>query len=325
MIRCHKSCLRSFREGYILSFLYFLEGIRTPVTDVFFSIITHIGEETIFIIIGLLFFWCIDKREGYFILSVGFMGTVINQFLKIVCRIPRPWVKDPNFTIVESARAEATGYSFPSGHTQSAVGSFGSIARWTEKRSVRAVCIVLCILIPLSRLYLGVHSPADVAVAAASALVLIFLLYPIIKKAIENPRLMWILIAVMGAASLSFLLFTELYGFPADIDTDNYNSAIKNAYTLTGCLAGLAVTFFVDNKYTHFETEAALPAQLLKLAGGSTFVLAVKSGLKAPLLSLFGGHPVSDLVRYFIVVVLAGAVWPITFKYFSRMGKKKDE
>ena len=92
-----------------MEFLRLLEGLRTPVGDAFFSFITHLGEETIFIVAGLLFFWCINKKQGYFILTVGFLGTIINNFLKLVFRIPRPWVRDPEFTIVESARAEATG------------------------------------------------------------------------------------------------------------------------------------------------------------------------------------------------------------------------
>ena len=145
-----------------MAFLRFLEGIRTPIGNVFFSTVTHLGEETIFILVGLLFFWCISKKQGYFILSVGFLGTVMNQFLKLVFRIPRPWVRDPEFTIVESARAEATGYSFPSGHTQSSVGVFGSIARITGNKVLRILCIAACVLVPLSRLYLGVHTPADV-------------------------------------------------------------------------------------------------------------------------------------------------------------------
>ena len=113
-----------------MELLYFFEGLRNPVLDAFFALITHLGEETLFIIAGLLFFWCIDKLEGYYLLTVGLSGTVINQFLKLIFRVPRPWMKDPGFTIVESARAEATGYSFPSGHTQSAVGIFAAIARW---------------------------------------------------------------------------------------------------------------------------------------------------------------------------------------------------
>ena len=95
-----------------MEFLRFLEALRTPVGDTFFSAITHLGEEIIFILVGLLFFWCISKKQGYFILSVGFLGTVINQFLKLTFRIPRPWIRDPEFTIVECARAEATGSAY---------------------------------------------------------------------------------------------------------------------------------------------------------------------------------------------------------------------
>ena len=133
-----------------MGILRFFESIRTPVLDAFFSVITHLGEETFFIVFGLIFFWCINKKEGYYLLSVGFIGTILNQFLKLIFRIPRPWVKDKSFTIVESARAEATGYSFPSGHTQSSVGVFGSITRWENNKAIQIICIILCILVPIS-------------------------------------------------------------------------------------------------------------------------------------------------------------------------------
>ena len=103
--------------------LYALESIRTPALDKIMSVITLLGGELFFMVIAVTVFWCVSKREGYYLMIVGFFGTVINQFLKILCCVPRPWVKDPGFTIVESARAEATGYSFPSGHTQNAVAS----------------------------------------------------------------------------------------------------------------------------------------------------------------------------------------------------------
>ena len=102
--------------------LYWFEQIRNPVMDQFMLLITHLGEETAFLVIALILFWCVDKYIGYYTLSVGFVGTLANQFLKLWFRIPRPWVQDPNFTILEQAREAASGYSFPSGHTQSAVG-----------------------------------------------------------------------------------------------------------------------------------------------------------------------------------------------------------
>ena len=110
-----------------MELLYWFESIRCPALDTIMSLVTHLGEETFFMVAALYVFWCVDKRRGYYLLSVGFVGTLVNQWLKIVCRVPRPWVRDPNFTIVESARVEAAGYSFPSGHTQSAVGWMGGV------------------------------------------------------------------------------------------------------------------------------------------------------------------------------------------------------
>lgn len=92
-----------------MNLLYALESVRTPFWDAVFSAVTHLGEETVFMVAAILIFWCVSKQEGYYLLLMGFFGTVVNQFLKLLFRIPRPWVRDPDFTIVESARAQATG------------------------------------------------------------------------------------------------------------------------------------------------------------------------------------------------------------------------
>ena len=155
-----------------MDFLYFLEGVRFPLLDELMLLITQLGEETAFLAIALILFWCVDKYKGYYILSVGFIGTLANQFLKLWFRIPRPWVVDPDFTILEQAREAASGYSFPSGHTQSAVGTFGGIAATTKNRVIRYLAIAAVILVPFSRMYIGVHTPLDVFVSMAIAFVL---------------------------------------------------------------------------------------------------------------------------------------------------------
>jgi undecaprenyl-diphosphatase len=98
-------------------------------------------------------------------------------------------VKDPNFTIVESAREAATGYSFPSGHTQSSVGLLGSVARMTTIKVLRWGAIVLAVLVPISRMYLGVHTPADVLVSVVIAVALVLFIYPLFKRAEKDPKI----------------------------------------------------------------------------------------------------------------------------------------
>ena len=90
-----------------MDFLRLLAAGRCGALDTFFSGLTYFGSEIAFMAAALLIFWCVDKRQGYYVFLVGALGTVCNQFLKLAFRIPRPWVLDPDFQIVEAARADA--------------------------------------------------------------------------------------------------------------------------------------------------------------------------------------------------------------------------
>ena len=306
-----------------MQLLYFLEGIRMPGLNEFMLAITTLGEETAFLVIALIVFWCVDKRRGYFLMSVGFLGTMVNQFLKLWFRIPRPWVLDENFTILEQAREAASGYSFPSGHTTSAVGTFGSIAASSESRRTRILCVSIAALVGLSRMYVGVHTPKDVLVGALTSIVLIFALRKLTLEGSHNAIL--ILIAGMIAMAVGLLVFVVLYPFPADVDAHNLQSGIKNAYTLLGSLLGVAVVYLVEYKYIRFDTKACWWAQILKVVLGLVLVLLVKEGLRGPLDGIFDGHYAARTVRYFLVVLTAGALWPMSFRWFSRLGRKEDK
>lgn len=303
-----------------MNILYFLESIRISGLNEFMLAITYFGDEIAFLATAIILFWCVDKRSGYYVLSVGFIGTIANQFMKLWFRIPRPWVLDQNFTILEQAREAATGYSFPSGHTQNAVGTFGGVARSVKSKAVRIAAIAVAILVPVSRMYIGVHTPMDVLVAAAMALVLIFAIQPVVYY--KNGKYFPVLLGIMTVLAVAFLCFVELYPFPADIDPHNLASGIKNAYTLSGCLVGLLIVYIVDEKWLHFPVKAVWWAQLLKIAIGLGLVLGVKSGLKTPLNALLG-ESVGRAARYFLIVIVAGILWPLTFKWFSKLGNKE--
>jgi len=301
-----------------MQFLYFLEGLRTPALDKFFSLITHLGEETVFLAVAIIVFWCFSKTCGYYLLTTGFFGTLINQCLKLICRIPRPWVRDPDFTIVESARAEATGYSFPSGHTQSVATTLGCPARYSRSFVLRVVCVVLILLTGLSRMYLGVHTPADVLVSLAVGAALVFGLHPIFKNAEKKPGPMYVAMGVLVACSAAFVLFVEFHQWPADIDPHNLESGMKNAYLLLGVSVAMLIAAPVERNCIAFSTKAPFWAQVLKVVLGLAIVLGLKAGLKPPLVALFNGHHAATAVRYFVLVIFAALVWPLTFKWFEK-------
>ena len=301
-----------------MQFLYVLERIRTPFLDSFLSLITHLGSETLFLAIALVVYWCVSKKQGYYLMTVGFWGTLVNQFLKLICQIPRPWVKDPEFTIVESARAGADGYSFPSGHTQNVVSVLGCPARCTRRLGLRIVCIVLILLTGLSRMYLGVHTPLDVGVALLIGIVLILALYPVFTHIEEKPGRFYLTVGALAVCSLAYVLFAQWHRWPADMDAANLESGLKNGYVILGCSCGMLLAFWLERKYINFTVKAVWWAQILKVVLGLALVLVLKAGLKPLFKMIYDGHILTTAVRYFLIVLFAACVWPRTFGWFSR-------
>lgn len=312
-----------------MEFLRFLEGIRNPVFDIFFSIITYCGDEIVFMAVAMILFWCVSKKDGYYILTVGFIGTIINQFLKITFRIARPWVVDPEFNAVESAKEAATGYSFPSGHTQNAVGTFGALAYIFKKPWVRITCIALAVLVPFSRMYLGVHTPADVFTSVGIALVLIFAIKPLFDKLYYSTKGMLIFIGILIAVAIAYVLYVELFPFPSEVDlvdleygVSKRTTALKNAYTLLGALIGMAVSLPIERKFIRFETKDKWYIQLFKVAFGLGIVLGVKELLEVALEPIFRGHQSIHAFRYFGVVMVAVCLYPLLFPLYRRLDEK---
>ena len=311
-----------------MQFLRFLESIRTGIGDFFFATVTHLGEETFFLALAIFFFWCVSKRQGYYILFTGLIGTVINQFLKILCRIPRPWIIDPNFKPVGAAIEEATGYSFPSGHTQNVAGTLGCIGRYNRQRWLKITCITLILLVAFSRMYLGVHTPLDVTVSLGVAAALVFGFYYVFRTDESTEKYMPGVLLGSIVISVAFILYVFLLpesGFRSVADLANLASAKKNAATLIGCLLGLSLVYPLDKYYIKFETKGRWYAQLIKFAIGVGIVLGIKVGLSKPLVSLFGNEYVARSVRYFLIVAFAGGVWPLTFKFFGNLRIAKLE
>lgn len=241
----------------------------------------------IFIVAAVVVFWCVSKWEGYYLMTIAFCGTVLNQFLKLICRVPRPWVRDPNFTIVESARAEATGYSFPSGHTQNAIGLFGGMAGGADARWVRLGLTALALVIAFSRVSGGTHPSGRGGVAGTGGGAGAGTVSPDAAGAGKAP-IHGLCAGAMLVVSGAFVVFVEAYGFSADTDAENLASGISNAWKMLGAVAGMTLAWLLDRRYIHFETQAVWWVQVIKVVVGMALLLAIKSGLKAPLLALLG-------------------------------------
>ena len=333
-----------------LPFLDTLAGMRVDFLTKIFNLVTYLGDEKLFVVIALIVLWCFSKRGGLYMLTVGFAASSIGQTLKALLRIARPWnLGDEPFTqadpiaksgypkeggliskVMNKLGDAADGWSFPSGHTLISVGTYGSMAAWFRNRWVRLAGILLALLIPFTRLYLGVHTPIDIIGGMLLALALVFILKPVFASD-GNRKIRTVLI---GNVVLTVLLLILAYlARPAELageDVGNYASGIKNLWQLIGATLAVWLAFEADEGWLHYDTRALWWAQLLKIAGGCILVLGLQLGIQKVL-----GYSSKDLtldnmtkmgfIACFANFIAMGAgtiLWPITFKWFSKLGYK---
>jgi branched-subunit amino acid transport protein len=84
----------------------------------------------------------------------------------------------------------------------------------------------------------------------------------------------------------------------------------------------LLIVYIVDSKWLRFPVHAVWWAQIIKVVIGLALVLGVKSGTKNLLNGIFG-EAIGRSARYFLIVMIVGIVWPLTFRWFSKLGSKE--
>ena len=171
-------------------------------------------------------------------------------------------------------------------------------------------------------MYLGVHTPADVIVSIVIALFLIFTVHPIIDKIYESKHGMYVLGAIFITISALFLMWVLCFPFPENMDPHNYESGVKNAYMMLGVSCAFPIVYFLDTKVTKFETSAPFAVQAVKFILGLILALALLEGLKLVFPSSGNLYGTFRAIRYFLVFVIAGGIYPMSFAPMCKIYNK---
>lgn len=155
--------------------LEFLQGIRTDVLAGAAMFVSGLCNKILIIAVFCFLFWCINKKHAYGLAMSFVFSGLITQGLKLVFAVERPFVRNKNILPYESALESATGYSFPSGHTQTAASLLVYSAFEAKRRVYKILCVAVVFAVMLSRLVLGVHTPSDVIVSFAVTSVVCFI------------------------------------------------------------------------------------------------------------------------------------------------------
>lgn len=231
-----------------------LLGEYLEFVSVYFSDIISYSS----VVIPFLFYWNIDKKKGKFMILSLCTGMYLTHLLKLFFHIPRPWIRDLRIRPSSQAIHGASGYSFPSSHTEIAASDYGALGTAVPK--YRKVCIGMIILTGLSRMFLGVHTPQDVLAAVCTALFSIFCAYVLVLRPDNkkyDERLLWAGAVLLTLAGVSYALMRRAAG-----------EDIVNAMLIVGVFAGACPGFLLEDRFVGFSAEGSRKEKWIRLLAG---------------------------------------------------------
>jgi membrane-associated phospholipid phosphatase len=165
-----------FKEGFAWDrpLMLAIHTAASPGLDILMQVVTATAGNLAYLLAAGLaaWFWRRARKCDAVVLLLSVAGSgLISSVLKLIFARPRPSIFPP-------VAVERT-YSFPSGHTMTAVALYGVLAvlLWQQRQRIWAVSSAAWVpVIALSRVYLGAHYPSDVLAALAVGVLWLFVI-----------------------------------------------------------------------------------------------------------------------------------------------------
>lgn len=306
-----------------IDYLLALQRFREATDDVLSPFLMGVSDFVIgnFTILLMVFIYlCVNKRWGYFMLANIFGAGAFNNLMKNTFCVYRPWVRDAAVMPYGNATQTATGYSFPSGHTQLATSIYGSIAMIFKKHKwVVALCAIIVVLVGFSRNYLGVHTPQDVVVGLIEGLLMLWVTDRVFKWIDNNPEKDVYILIVGVAGCVLFMLYSIFKPYP--IDYDGFGNIIVDpekmkidSFFYGGAIFGIVTGWFVERRFIKFNTDAKWWRKVLRFLIAAILIVFVFNKLLKPELIILFGKQWGNLVSTTILMWIATIVMPLIAK-----------
>ena len=154
------------------------------ILDFFFSLITHLGEGFVLILISAVLILIKKTRLcGINMMISLFISVLIGAvILKPIIARERPFA-DPIYYQywIEAGKHLETSFSCPSSHATGAFAAFFTIFLYFNK-DYSFIAVLLALIIGFSRVYLMVHYPSDVVFGTFMGIAVSSAIYIVLNK-----------------------------------------------------------------------------------------------------------------------------------------------
>ncbi|MDA1583971.1 phosphatase PAP2 family protein [Bacillus cereus group sp. TH230-1LC] len=240
-------------------FLEWMISLEGSVLTAFFKLVSIIANETLYLIVISISYWCVSKRKAFHMIVMlcfsGYIGIVIKEFMKI----PRPYTYDGIQSLYEKS---AASYSFPSTHVQLATTFWGSFVILCKKRIIWIIGIVFIILVAISRLYLCVHWLSDIIGAVLFSVIVVYL-YTKVTMGLSDRKFILLQRIILAVSLIMYVMTSQV---------DNLK--------LLGVLTGSTIGIMLENHFINMNESNDFKMQVVKTVLGLSIMLIMQFILK---------------------------------------------
>lgn len=274
--------------------LQWLEKFRSPFWNSFWETVTLLGEDTVFIFVIAALYFLYDKKLAYRIAFLTVTSLGINGIIKNILKIPRPFTNGAITTI----RSEtATGYSFPSGHTQNFTTWSVALGDYRKQKKWVLFALVCSLMVAFSRMFLGAHYLSDVTVALLLGILISFLGNRLFD-AIRNKNKLY-----LG----TFLLLTPFFLWFFCVP----NPLFEDFFKCYGMIGGFLISVRIEQKHGQFRENVSFVFRLCRMLAGVALALLIKALLDAVSPAELQPALLWDSFRYFLLVLVIFGGYPV--------------